>query len=220
MTQAKLETYLAARAKPVKTEGPRPANPHRREAILAVAHDVFLELGYEAASMSQIAARLGGSKGTLYSYFDSKEGLFTALVVETCARSRDAVFDSPADLPLADALPAIAEAYIRLVTSDHATRLFQIIAAEARRWPALGALFHESGPAAAIARLAELLGEQGTEAGLAIDDPVIAAETFLTLCRGALHLRRVLGLAAEPDAATITRDADRAVAAFRRLYAA
>lgn len=47
----------------------------RRDAILAVALVVFREVGFDAASMSQIAARVGGSKATLYNYFSSKEEL-------------------------------------------------------------------------------------------------------------------------------------------------
>ena len=50
----------------------------RRELILDVAQEVFLEEGFANASMSTIAARLGGSKGTLYNYFKSKDDLFTA----------------------------------------------------------------------------------------------------------------------------------------------
>ena len=234
MTQAKLQSYRPALAKPAVKPAPKLAarpqskpelrpervlGAQRREAILAVARDVFLEAGYEGASMSQIAARLGGSKGTLYSYFDSKQALFEALIVETCAARGDAIFDIAAGLALPQTLHSIACAYIRLVMSDDAVRMFQIIAAEARRWPALGALFYESGPAAAITRLSRQLAEHGAGAGLAIDNDVAAAETFLTLCRGSLHMRRILGLAPTPDAATLDEQAARAVAAFRRLYA-
>ena len=48
----------------------------RRQAILDVAAEVFREHGFEHASMSEMTARLGGSKSTLYSYFASKEELF------------------------------------------------------------------------------------------------------------------------------------------------
>ncbi len=53
----------------------------RREAMLAVALDLFREVGFEAASMSQIAARVGGSKATLYNYFSSKEELLLERVL-------------------------------------------------------------------------------------------------------------------------------------------
>src|SRR5580692_6870568 len=65
----------------------------RRDAIVEVARQVFFEEGYAAASMSTIAARLGGSKGTLYNYFRSKEELFEAQVVEGCARFGEAAFE-------------------------------------------------------------------------------------------------------------------------------
>lgn len=48
----------------------------KRQAILDVAMQAFRELGYERTSMSEIRARVGGSKATLYNYFSSKEELF------------------------------------------------------------------------------------------------------------------------------------------------
>ena len=197
---------------------PRPPSQQRRDTILAVAHQVFIEHGYEAASMSQIAARLGGSKGTLYSYFDNKAALFAALVAESCARNSAAIFAIPDDTHGDAALLAIARAYIALVTSAWATRMFQIIAAEAQRWPELASIFFEAGPAAAAAQLSRHLAENAAADGLVIPDSDAAAQIFLTLCRGSLHMRRILGLAAEPDAATVDQQAARAVTAFRKLY--
>ncbi|HRL20250.1 MAG TPA: TetR/AcrR family transcriptional regulator [Alcaligenes sp.] len=54
----------------------------RRDKILEVASEVFREHGFEATSMSQIAALAGGSKGTLYNYFPSKEDLLLATLVK------------------------------------------------------------------------------------------------------------------------------------------
>ena len=53
----------------------------RRDKILEVASEVFRENGFEATSMSQIAALAGGSKGTLYNYFPSKEDLLLAVLL-------------------------------------------------------------------------------------------------------------------------------------------
>lgn len=50
----------------------------RRDAIIQAAMEVFSEVGFECASMSEIATRVGGSKATLYGYFASKEELFVA----------------------------------------------------------------------------------------------------------------------------------------------
>lgn len=57
----------------------------RREAILSAAKEVFDELGFEQATMSEITARLGSSKATLYRYFDSKEALFLELVLRSAS---------------------------------------------------------------------------------------------------------------------------------------
>ena len=60
----------------------------KRKAILKVAHEVFCERGYEKTSMNEIAARLGGSKTTLYGYFSSKKLLFQE-VMSAAANRKD-----------------------------------------------------------------------------------------------------------------------------------
>jgi TetR/AcrR family transcriptional regulator, mexJK operon transcriptional repressor len=51
-------------------------------AIKAAALDLFVELGFEAASMDAIAAAAKVSKGTLYARYESKEPLFRAILEE------------------------------------------------------------------------------------------------------------------------------------------
>src|SRR5579863_8801536 len=70
-----------------------PRSDAKRRAIMQVARAAFLARGYAATSMSEIAAKLGGSKGTLYNYFRSKEELFEALMAETCQGQAAAAFD-------------------------------------------------------------------------------------------------------------------------------
>ena len=52
----------------------------RETQMMAVAEEVFSERGYVAASMDEIAERVGVSKPMLYEYFGSKEGLLVACV--------------------------------------------------------------------------------------------------------------------------------------------
>lgn len=196
----------------------RPTRDQRREAILAIAHDVFLEHGFEGASMSQVASRLGGSKGTLYSYFDSKEALFEALVAESCAQRGPAMFDVAAGLPMVERLTGIARAYIKLVGSEWSVRMLQVVAAEARRRPEVGRFFYESGPGAAIVRLGAELERFAADGLLKFDDSRQAAETFIILSRGTLHMLRMLGQAPVPTPEVIEREAARAIAQFLRLY--
>jgi AcrR family transcriptional regulator len=54
----------------------------RRSQILASALAVFSQKGFHASNVSDVAARAGVSQGTIYWYFDSKEELFDAAILE------------------------------------------------------------------------------------------------------------------------------------------
>jgi|SRR5579871_4384938 len=51
----------------------------KREALLDAALDLFAELGFHGATVPQVAERAGVAAGTLYHYFESKEGLVNVL---------------------------------------------------------------------------------------------------------------------------------------------
>src|SRR6201985_3540974 len=91
----------------------------RRELILDVAEAVFLEQGFAAASMSEIAARLGGSKGTLYNYFKSKDELFQAYVLRRCALNLEEIYAPTYDgETVPEALTRLGRAYLRRILAD------------------------------------------------------------------------------------------------------
>ena len=58
----------------------------RRELVLAAAREAFFELGLEGASLREIAKRAGYTPGALYSYFNSKEDVYAALLGESLER--------------------------------------------------------------------------------------------------------------------------------------
>lgn len=55
----------------------------RPQELLAAALDLFVERGYAATRLDDVAAHAGVSKGTLYLYFSNKEELFRAVVRDT-----------------------------------------------------------------------------------------------------------------------------------------
>lgn len=78
----------------------------RRDHILAVARDTFVELGLEGASLREIARRAGYTAGALYSYFPCKEDVYAALLADSLERLNAAVAaalpaDAAADPPAA-----------------------------------------------------------------------------------------------------------------------
>ncbi|MEY3265447.1 MAG: hypothetical protein RL717_2924 [Pseudomonadota bacterium] len=78
-----------AKAKP-RWERRKDARP---QELLAAALDLFVERGYAATRLDDVAARGGVSKGTLYLYFDNKEELFKAVVRENLVSVLDEAED-------------------------------------------------------------------------------------------------------------------------------
>lgn len=193
----------------------------RREAILDVAREVFLEEGYAAASMSTIAARLGGSKATLYNYFRSKEELFEAYVRRHCSWQKDEIFSIASDEEdVPAALQRMGRNYLRMVMSDNSLRHFRMITAEAERWPEIGQAFYESGPATGAAMLAGFLEEARDRRLLDIEDPLAAAHQFVALCQNRLLKARLCAAANQPTETEIAAEVARAVKVFMAAYGA
>lgn len=198
---------------------PRLDRDARREAILDVARDVFLEEGFAAASMATIAARLGGSKGTLYNYFKSKDELFVAYVQRLCTWQRVAMFGMFAAEPdVRSALTSLGRTYLSIVLSDINMMNFRLIVAESQRSPELGRAFFEAGPNSGAQLLAEFLKEQADKGLLDLADPLHAAHEFIGLCQNRLMKARLCNVAGEPSAEDINHDVDRAVAVFLAAY--
>src|ERR1700722_1024832 len=120
----------------------RTGRDEKRDAILRIALEAFLTEGYAATSMSSIAAKVGGSKATLYNYFASKEELFSVVIGEKCKDFHDQLFESVShDADIRAALIGIAERMIRLVVSDEKIAIYRLITAETARFPELGRAF-------------------------------------------------------------------------------
>jgi len=63
----------------------------QRQEMLAAALELFSEKGYHNVSMHQVAAQAEFAIGTLYKFFQSKEDLYKALVLEQCDKFHDAI---------------------------------------------------------------------------------------------------------------------------------
>jgi AcrR family transcriptional regulator len=191
----------------------------RREAILDVAEQVFLEHGFGAASMSEIAARLGGSKGTLYNYFKSKDELFEAYVLRRCVLNLDNIYSLPINGErVEDTLARLGRAYLRRILSEENLRHFRLIIAEAQRSPEIGRAFYEAGPGRGAERLAGRIAEWAERGMLEVDDPRIAAFQFTGLCQNRYMKQRLCNAIPELTSAQIEAEVAAAVRTFMRAY--
>lgn len=210
---------MTAAAKPVPKG--RLDRDARRDAILDVAQGVFLEEGFSAASMSEIATRLGGSKGTLYNYFKSKDELFEAVVRRHCFWRQEALFgDLDAAFGAETALLRLAETYIRITLNEDTMRSFRLVIAEVERSPQIGRSFYEEGPKFGADSLAVMVADWMAAGELREDDPLEAAEFFLGLCKGRFYMPRLLNYVPELTEAQVKAAAATSVRAFLTIYAA
>src|SRR2546427_11289501 len=77
MAQAVTQPKRRAKPRWQRRKDARPAE------LVAAALEVFVEKGFAATKLADVARRAGVTKGTVYLYFDSKEALFKAVVRET-----------------------------------------------------------------------------------------------------------------------------------------
>ena len=189
----------------------------RRKAILDVALDLFMQEGYAAASMSAIAARLGGSKGTLYNYFPSKESLFAALMQEMCEAGDWMTFPAgSADVEAG--LLDVGYRFLAFVLAEKSRNLHRLVIAEAGRFPELGRAFYENGPKRGITAMAEWLETQMRAGRLRAVDPERAAATFLVLCKSEIYQKVLWSVEPEPSDAVKAATVRTAVEVFMAAY--
>jgi TetR/AcrR family transcriptional repressor of mexJK operon len=190
----------------------------RRGLILDIAQQSFLEQGYDRTTMSGIAEAMGGSKGTLWSYFDSKEALFAAVIDQAAAHFRTDLIAAldPSGTP-ETGMRSFAETFIRKITSAESIALHRIIVGESPRFPELGRIFYARAPGVMRELLANYIAIQMEAGTLRKDEPMKAAGMFLSLCDGGHH-KRVLWGVERYSGAMAKEEAVIAVEHFLRAY--
>lgn len=101
------------------------------------AREVFLEHGYEAASVNDVVRMAGGSLATLYAQFGNKEGLFLAFMEDQHERFiREMRPPEPVDhLPLEQALQVVGEQFLRRLLEKDTLAFYRLMVAESRKVP-------------------------------------------------------------------------------------
>lgn len=190
----------------------------RKQAIIDVAKAVFDEFGFEAASMSEIAARLGGSKATLYSYFPSKEELFIAVArsfAETHMRSTFGALNPARGLR--ENLLDFGQRFITLLCSDDIIKSHRYLIGEAGK-TSIGRQFYDIGPRVGLAELSGFLRQTMDKGELNAGDPLVAALQLAGLLKAENFELRLLGVKESFSDLEISQMTERAVDVFLRGY--
>ena len=195
----------------------------KRQAILTAATEVFLEKGYLATNMDEIAALAAVSKQTVYKNFPSKETLFVEIVRSVTDQAGDRVHKEMPDLAegedVADYLRRYADRQLTIVLTPRVMQLRRLVIGEVGRFPELAKALFDGGPKRAMATFAAKLRRLADRGLLTIDDPDLAASQFNWLIMGEpLNRAMLLGDTAIPDRSALRRHAAAGVRVFLASY--
>jgi AcrR family transcriptional regulator len=139
---------------------PRELAGEVEERILDAAAKVFLERGFEGASVDEIADVARAGKPTIYARFPGKEPLFAAVMARN-VRKITSSFEriAPTGATIEERLSSIAVAFLRKVLVAETVGLIRAAVAEARRFPDVAASVSRMGHELATEAVAQLLGE-------------------------------------------------------------
>lgn len=101
----------------------------RRQHIIEVATTLFCQLGYDGTSMSIIAQHVGGSKGTLYNYFPSKDELLLAAILEGAKELQHQIMEGmSSSMPFETALHLVVSRLVsRLYGEERTIQLLRVV---------------------------------------------------------------------------------------------
>lgn len=162
----------------------------RRQAFLQAAREVFLEHGYEAASVNDVVRMAGGSLATLYAQFGNKEGLFLAFMQDQHDRfAREMRPPVSVDgMPIEEAMQVIGEHFLRRLLQRDSLAFFRVMVSEGRKVPEPLRRYFSTGGSNMIH---EELTCQLTRAGLSESDAKESVGYFVEILRSRHHFQSI-----------------------------
>ncbi|MBX3511829.1 MAG: TetR/AcrR family transcriptional regulator [Hyphomonadaceae bacterium] len=175
-----------------ESEGaPRPIDRGvaRRQAFMRAAREVFLEQGFEAASVNEVVRRAGGSLATLYAQFGNKAGLFAAVLQDHHEAFIEQMKPDVVDhLPLDQALGAVGEKFTRNLLSRDNLAVFRILIGEGRKFPEELQRYVRASADQVVAVVANVLAQHKVP----VADHAASASLLLELLRSRHHYRALI----------------------------
>lgn len=167
----------------------------KRKELIKYATDMFMEMGYEKASMNNLVKRSGSSKSTIYKHFRSRQALFIAVLDE---KLRDHL--APIEnldlttLSIEEGLKLIGRTGIKVITSKDHINLCRIIYAEAERIPHVGRTYYEHGPKRGMAGVTKYLSTMVEKSKIKCKNPSLASQYFWGMILHKPMLERYCGI--------------------------
>jgi AcrR family transcriptional regulator len=152
------------------------------DRLLDAAAAVFMEKGFEATSMGEIAKQAHASTETFYRHFPTKEQLFERVLLRHTELLKGKLTSALMSQEAPEkALAAFGELGLSLLLTPEMLALHRILVMEKGRFPDVVAAFHFQGPTRVKAALAAYLAEQVKKGSLRKMNPHVAARQFFDL---------------------------------------
>jgi len=200
------------------TAPPGDEDSAKRRQIMDGARRVFMDLGFDGASMGEIARAAGVSKGTLYVYFTDKSSLFQAIIEQESLAHGSAAFNFDPEQDAETMLRAFGAAYIEVLCRPDGGSAVRTVMAIAERMPDLGRRFYFNVITLTVRRAAAYLAARVEAGELAIPDCEMAAMQFMMLCQATLFQPYVFQVKPAPTRAEIKVVVDSATRLFLAGY--
>jgi len=198
------ETLISALETTHKRERRKEARPGE---LLDAALDLFVEKGFSAARVDEVAARAGVSKGTLFLYFESKEDLFKAVVRENIAnqfptwQEEFVAFQGSS----ADMLRYALLSWWERIGKTRASGITKLVMSEAQNFPEIAQFYQEEVIKPGNAMIRRIL-ERGVSSGefrqLDLEQAVhiiVAPMIFLTMWKHSMGACAASAKIVEPE---------------------
>lgn len=190
---------------------------YRERRILEAALKVFSETGYSGATMDAVAIEAGLSKPTLYQYFESKEALFSALMLG----ERDQMLEfflHPSGKGMVADLVGFAWDYADTVLRPDLLSLARLIIGEAQRFPDIGRAYQESGPDRLLRGIMDYLEGRRAAGDLRFDDAELAAQDLWGLILSAPRTQALYMPDSPPSRPQVARYVNNGLKVFLKAY--
>jgi AcrR family transcriptional regulator len=191
----------------------------KRQAILDIAAEVFREMGFERASMSEICRRVGGSRATVYNYFPSKETLFFEVMHQANEAEFMAIHQvlDHATEDISDALRHFGEGLLKLIYSPNVMATRRLVISSFGNGE-LGRVCFELGPQRSLKEVAEFLSAAMEKGKLRQCDPHIATQHLRGLLESELIDGFAFQMTIDTSSKRIKEIVARAVSVFMAAY--
>jgi TetR/AcrR family transcriptional repressor of mexJK operon len=188
--------HAATAPLPAKRAGrpPRAIAAQLSEQILGVAETLFLQHGYGATTIEQVAGQIGATKRTVYVRFTDKAGLFHAVVKRVLDARRPDLRTIGTDRSVDERLTDMAVQVLSYVLDPVVVRLFRVVATEAYRFPELNRMIEEQAAHGVAWAVGQMLEEEVRLGRLVLDEPAFATRLLLSLVTGAPTKEAARGL--------------------------